>query len=87
MKTMRVGVERMRESKAQQLRHDFAAITWKEAESAEDFFIRITSLANNLRTLSDDIPDAIIVRKMFDIIPETWSWLLSWLRGTSTGTW
>jgi hypothetical protein len=70
IKTVRVGVERVRESKVQQLRRDFAAITWKEGETAEDFSVRITGLANNLRTLGDDISDAIVVRKMLDVVPE-----------------
>jgi hypothetical protein len=70
VKTIRVGVERVRESKAQQLRREFAALAWKESESAEDFSVRITGLANNLRILGDDITDADVVRKMLDIVPE-----------------
>ncbi|EAZ37695.1 hypothetical protein OsJ_22037 [Oryza sativa Japonica Group] len=70
IKTIRVGVERVRESKAQQLRREFAALTWKEGETAEDFSVRITGLANNLRTLGDNISDADVVRKMLDVVPE-----------------
>jgi hypothetical protein len=70
IKTICVGVERVRESKVQLLRRDFAAIAWKEGESVEDFSIRITGLANNLCTLGDDISDAIVVHKMLDVVPE-----------------
>jgi hypothetical protein len=70
VKSILVGVERVRESKAQQLRREFAALTWKEGESAEDFSMRITSLANNLRMLSNDVSDTVIVCKMLDIGPE-----------------
>jgi hypothetical protein len=70
IKTIRVGVERVRESKAQQLWREFAAIAWKEGESAEDFSIRISGLANNLRALGDDIADVVVVRKMLEVVPE-----------------
>jgi hypothetical protein len=70
IKTIRVGVEGVRESKAQQLRREFAALTWKEGETAEDFSVRITGLANNLCTLGDNISDADVVRKMLDVVPE-----------------
>ena len=70
VRTIRVGVERVRESKAQQLRREFAALSWKEGESAEDFSVRITGLANNLRVLGDNISDVDIVRKMLDTAPE-----------------
>jgi hypothetical protein len=70
IKTIRVGVERVRESKAQQLWREFAAIAWKEGESAEDFSIRISGLANNLRALGDDVADAVVVRKMLEVVPE-----------------
>jgi hypothetical protein len=70
VRTIRVGVERVRESKAQQLRREFVALGWKEGESAEDFSVRITGLANSLRVLGDNISDADIIRKMLDTAPE-----------------
>jgi hypothetical protein len=70
VKTIRVGVELVRESKAQQLRREFASLGWKEGETAEDFSVRIMGLSNNLCTLDDDITDAVIVRKMLDVVPE-----------------
>jgi hypothetical protein len=63
-------VERVRESKAQHLRREFAELTWKEEETVEDFSVRITGLANNLCTLGDTISDADVIRKMLDVVPE-----------------
>jgi hypothetical protein len=54
----------------QQLRRDFGALLWKEAERAEDFVNRITRLAANLRTLSDNITDVEVVQKMLQVVPE-----------------
>jgi uncharacterized membrane protein YgcG len=70
MKTICVGVERVRECNAQQLCREFDALTWKDGESVEDFSMHITGLANNLRTLGVDITNATIVHKMLDIVPE-----------------
>jgi hypothetical protein len=70
VKTIRIGVERVCESKAQQLRLEFASLGWKEGETTEDFSVRIMGLSNNLRTLGDDITDAVIVHKMLDVVPE-----------------
>ncbi|KAF8646560.1 hypothetical protein HU200_065782 [Digitaria exilis] len=63
IKTIRVGVQR-------QLHREFAALAWKEGETAEDFSVRINGLANNLRTLGDNVVDVEIVRKMLQVVPE-----------------
>ena len=60
----------MREANAQQLRREFSALVWKEAETAEDFANRITGLAADLRLLGDNVTDAKVVRKMLQVVPE-----------------
>jgi hypothetical protein len=70
VKMIRVGVQRVRESNAQQLRREFAAMGWKNGETAEDFSLRLTGLANNLRILGDNITEAEVVRKMLQVVPE-----------------
>jgi hypothetical protein len=70
VKTICVGVERVRECNAQQLRRQFDALTWKDGESVEDFSVHITGLASNLRTLGVDITNATIVHNMLDVVPE-----------------
>ena len=64
IKRIHVGVQRVREANAQQLRREFSALVWKEAETAEDFANRITGLAADLRLLGDNVTDAEVVRKM-----------------------
>jgi len=70
IKRIRVGVQRVREANAQQLRREFSALVWKEAETAEDFANRITGLAADLRLLGDNVTDAKVVRKMLQVVPE-----------------
>jgi hypothetical protein len=70
IKRIRVGVQRVREANAQQLRREFSALVWKEAETAEDFANRITGLAADLRLLGDNVTDAEVMRKMLQVVPE-----------------
>jgi hypothetical protein len=70
IKRIHIGVQRVREANAQQLRLEFGALVWKEAEKAEDFANRITELTANLRTLGDNISDAEVVRKMLQVVPD-----------------
>ncbi|XP_062208959.1 uncharacterized protein LOC133910654 [Phragmites australis] len=69
VKTVRVGVQRVREENAQKHRREFGEITFKDGESIDDFSKRITGLANNLRVLGDNISDAEIVRKFLQVVP------------------
>ncbi|BBN11229.1 hypothetical protein Mp_5g10180 [Marchantia polymorpha subsp. ruderalis] len=66
---MRMGVDRVREGNAQKLRRDFNNIAFKDGESIDDFYMRITSLVNNLRLLSDTIDEIEVVRKMLHVVP------------------
>jgi uncharacterized membrane protein YgcG len=70
IKAIRVGVDRVREANAQQLRREFNALVWKESETAEDFANRINALASDLRILGDNVADVEIVRKMLQLVPE-----------------
>lgn len=70
VKTMRIGVDRVREANAQLLRRDFNAIAFKLGESTDEFAIRLTTLAENLRSLGDGITDAEAVKKLLQVVPE-----------------
>ena len=70
VKNMQIGDERAHEASAQQLRRDFGNITFKEGESVDEFSIRITTLANNLRSLGDNIIDAEVVKKLLQVVPD-----------------
>jgi hypothetical protein len=52
------------------LRQEFAEIRFKSGECVEDFSIRITSLANELHVLGDEITDREVVKKMLHLMPE-----------------
>lgn len=70
IKDIRVGVERVKEANAERLRQDFAGITFKPGETVEDFAMRITTLANQLRVLGDNVTDKEVVKKMLHTVPD-----------------
>lgn len=70
VKTVRVGVQRVRDSAAAQLKKDFADITFKDGESVDDFALRIVGLANNIRVLDHDVTDADVVKKLLQVVPD-----------------
>lgn len=70
VKNLWIGDERAREANVQQLRREFVNISFKEEETVNDFGVRITTLATNLRSLGSNISDAEVVKKLLQVVPE-----------------
>lgn len=66
---MRLGVDRVKEVKAQKLLQEFENIVFKDGESIEDFGMRITNLVGNLKTLGETIEDVHVVKKFLCVVP------------------
>ncbi|VAH22381.1 unnamed protein product [Triticum turgidum subsp. durum] len=69
IRTQRLGSNRVREANAQKLRADFENIAFKEGELVDEFAMRISSLASQLRALGDTMDDARVVRKFLRVVP------------------
>ncbi|XP_037451934.1 mucin-4-like [Triticum dicoccoides] len=69
IRTQRLGSNHVREVNAQKLRADFENIAFKEGELVDDFAMRISSLASQLRALGDTMDDARLVRKFLRVVP------------------
>lgn len=70
IRTLRVGVKRVKEANVEKLRRDFAKISWNSGESVEDLSHRIATLANELRVLGDPISDKEMVKKLLHTVPD-----------------
>jgi hypothetical protein len=70
IRRVRVGVDRVKEANADRLWQEFAELKFKPGEGVEDFSLRITVLANQLRVLDDDITDKEMVKKLIHTVPE-----------------
>ena len=70
VKNLRIGDERARDASAQQLRREFGVLSFKEGETVNEFGVRITTLAANLRSLGDNNTDAEVVKKLLQVVPD-----------------
>jgi hypothetical protein len=57
LKTLRLGAERVRESRAQTLRLNYEEIKFRPGESIDDFAMRLQALANELEVLGDPLDE------------------------------
>jgi hypothetical protein len=62
IRTVRVGVDHVKEVNAERLHREFDDISFKLDESIEDFSLRLNSVASELRVLDDDISDKEVIK-------------------------
>jgi hypothetical protein len=70
IKSLRIGVQRMRDANIEQLRKEFDSIRFKDGETVDDFSMRLAGLANNIAILGGKVTEGDIVRKMLHVVPE-----------------
>ena len=74
IKTMRLGADRVKEVNAQKLLGEFEAISFKPGETIDDFAIRITKLATDLKGLGEtSVDDSRVVKKFLRVVPPRYS--------------
>ncbi|CAL4903867.1 unnamed protein product [Urochloa decumbens] len=69
LKTMHIGAKRLRDAKMQTLRLEFEGLRMKEAESVDEFAVRLTTVVNKIQTLGEDIEESYVVRKFLRAVP------------------
>jgi hypothetical protein len=69
LKTMRLGGDRVRKAKVQQLRREYEAITFRDSEAVEDFALRLTMMVSQLGQLGDTINEEEAVEKFLRVTP------------------
>jgi hypothetical protein len=68
--TIRVGADRVRESKAQNLRKEYEAIRFKPGETVDEFGMRLQDLVHQMEVLGDPVDDKKVILKYMCIIPK-----------------
>ena len=70
IKSMRLGAKRVKEVNAQKLLAEFESIVFKAGEMIDDFTMRITRLATDLRGLGEEsVDDTRVVKKFLRVVP------------------
>jgi hypothetical protein len=70
IKTIRVGAERVHESKAQLLRKEYDHMRFKPGESVDDFGMRLQELVHQLEILGDPVDDKMVILKFLRVVPK-----------------
>jgi hypothetical protein len=73
IKTMRVGVDRVREARRQRLRKDFDALAFQSGETVEDFSLHVSSLVTELQSLGDTTSELDDVQKILRVVPSRYA--------------
>jgi hypothetical protein len=60
----------VKEVNAERLRREFDDISFNPGECNEEFALHTSGLANQLRSLGDDVPDKKVVKKMLQSMSE-----------------
>ena len=69
LKMQHLGVDRVRQAKANTLRREFDSLRFKDGESVDDFGVRITDLASRCEVLGEGYSEPEIVRKFLQATP------------------
>jgi hypothetical protein len=69
IRAMRVGSDRVRKGKVQQLKKEFEMISFRDGESVDDFALRLTNLVTSLATLGAPIDETQVVEKFLRVVP------------------
>ncbi|KAG8070785.1 hypothetical protein GUJ93_ZPchr0006g43514 [Zizania palustris] len=69
LKKTHLGADRVRQARANTLRREFDSLKFKDGESVDDFGVRITDLANQLKVLDSGYTEPEIVRKFLQATP------------------
>ncbi|CAA0841943.1 cysteine-rich RLK (RECEPTOR-like protein kinase) 8 [Striga hermonthica] len=66
---MRIGSDRAKKAKAQQLRREYEALAFRDGEAVEDFSLRLQSLVSQLAAHGVTITDEEAVAKYLRVVP------------------
>ncbi|CAA0822344.1 cysteine-rich RLK (RECEPTOR-like protein kinase) 8 [Striga hermonthica] len=69
LKAMRIGSDRAKKAKAQQLRREYEALAFRDGEAVEDFSLRLQSLVSQLAAHGVTITDEEAVAKYLRVVP------------------
>jgi hypothetical protein len=69
VETMRLGADQVKEVKAQRLLREFENIAFKDGESIDEFSMRISNLAAELKTMGETVEDSRVIKKFLRVVP------------------
>ena len=77
LRTMNVGVERVKKAKIQMLKREFEILMMQEEDFVANFAAKLTRLVANMRSLGEKIAEGIIVSKLLRATPAKYDPIMS----------
>lgn len=75
IRTLRMGAERARESRAQTLRQQYDDVRFKPGEGVDDFGMRLQSLVNEMATVGEEVAEKKVLLKFLRVVPKKYKQL------------
>lgn len=69
IKIMCQGAERVKTTRVQTLKAEFEAMTMKDTDSFDDFYLKISGLVTNIRALGEEVAESYAVKKLLRAVP------------------
>ncbi|XP_047326370.1 uncharacterized protein LOC124930046 [Impatiens glandulifera] len=77
LKTMYVGVDRVKEAKLQTLKTQFEVICMKNGESMDDFSMKLTTIATGICSLGEKMEEIFVVKNFLRVVPQTYMQIIT----------
>ena len=69
LRTMHVGVKRVKEAEVQILKSEFEAICMKDGESIDEFSMKLTMIVSGICSLGDMVEEISVIKKFLRAVP------------------
>lgn len=76
MRTKYQGNQRVQSAQLQRLRRNFEVLEMKDGDTITEYFSRVMVVANDMRNLGEDMPDAKVVEKILRTLVEKFTYVV-----------
>lgn len=77
IKTLCQGADKAKAAKIQTLKSEFESLVMKEDEQIDDFSMKLTGIATNIRALGEKLEESYVVKKFFRAVPNKFLQIVS----------
>lgn len=71
------GAERVKKARVQTLKSEFESMHMKDAETLDDFYLKLNGLVTNIRSLGEEIQESYVVKKLLRAVPSKFLQIVS----------
>lgn len=69
IKTLCQGADKVKKARIQTLKTEFEALSMRESEPLDDFYMKLNGLVTNIRALGETMQESYVVKKMLRAVP------------------